>query len=62
MEEFDICLTKIKERNRIKHKQSKKHKYFLSNLIIYKYVVKVNKIDNFEVILQPYCDKHKRKN
>ena len=44
MEECDICLTKIKKRYRKKHKQTKKHKYFLSNLISNKYIVKKMKL------------------
>ena len=40
MEECDICLTKIKKRNKNKHEQSKKHKYYSSNLILYKYIVR----------------------
>ena len=36
--ECDICLTKIKKQNRKKHKQTKKHKYYYSNLIINKFI------------------------
>ena len=35
MEECNICLTKIKQRNKNKHEQAEKQKYF-SNLIIKK--------------------------
>ena len=45
MEEYNICLTKIKKRNKNKHEQSKKHEYF-SNLIINKYIVKKLKLIN----------------
>ena len=38
MDECNICLTKIKNRNKNKHEQSKKRKYF-SNLIINNYIV-----------------------
>ena len=61
MEECDICLTKIRKRNRIKHEQSKKHRDFLSNLIIKKYIIRNDEIDRFRDILQSYYDKHKRK-
>ena len=61
MEECDICLTKIKKPKKNKHQQSKKHKYFLSNLIINKYIVRNNEIDKFKDILQSYYDKHKKK-
>ena len=60
MEECDICLTEIKRRNKNKHEQSKKHKYF-SNLIMNKYIVPNPEIDKFEEIFQPYYDKHKKK-
>ena len=61
MEECDICLTKIKKRNKNKHQPSKKHRYILSNLIINKYIVRIDEIDKFKDILQSYYDKHKRK-
>ena len=44
MEEYNICLTKRKERNKNKHNQFKKHIYF-SNLIINKYLVRNPEID-----------------
>ena len=52
MEECDICLTKIKKRNKNKHQQSKKHKDFLTNLIINKYIVKNNEINSFKDIFK----------
>ena len=61
MEECDICLTKNKKRNKNKHQQSKKDRYFLSNLTIIKYIVRNDQIDNFQDILQSCYDKHKRK-
>ena len=60
MEECNICLTKIKKRKK-RHEQSKKHKYFFSNLILNKYVVKNVEIDKFSDILQSYYDEHKKK-
>ena len=31
MEESNICLSKIKNKNKKKHEQSKKHKYFFKS-------------------------------
>ena len=61
MYECDICLTKIKKRNKNKHEQSKKRRYFYSNLPVNKYIVKNNDINKFKDILQSYCDEHKKK-
>ena len=61
MYECNICLTKIKKRNKIKHEKSMKHRYFLSNMIVNKYIVKKDDIDTFKDILQSYCDEHKKK-
>ena len=60
MEECNICLTKLKKRNKNKHEQSKKHKSF-SNLIINKYIVKNDENNKFKDILHSYYDKHKMK-
>ena len=49
MEECDICLTKIKKRNKNKHERSKEHKYFLSNLIINNYLKKRMKSINLKI-------------
>ena len=38
-----------------------KHRYFLSNLIVNKYVDKNNDFNKFKDILQSYCDDHKKK-
>ena len=59
MEECDICLTKIKKRNKNKHEQSKNYKYFL-HLIMNRYNVRNPEIDKFKDIIQSYYDKHKR--
>ena len=61
MEECDTCLTKIKKQNKNRHQQSKKHRYFLSNLNISKYFVRNDEIDEFKDALQSYYDKHKKK-
>ena len=61
MEECDICLTKIKKRNKNKHQQSKKQRFFVSNLIINKNIVRKVESDKFKDILESYYDKHKRK-
>ena len=60
MEECNICLTKIKKRNKNKHDQSEKHKY-LSNLNINKNMVRNPEFIKFEDIIQPYYDEHKKK-
>ena len=39
---------------------SRRNIFFLSNVIINKYIVKNNELDSFKDILQPYYDKHKR--
>ena len=59
MKECDICLSTIKKQNKNKHQQSKKHKYFLPNLIINKYIVRNEEIDKFKDILQSYYEEHK---
>ena len=61
MYECDICLAKIKKRNKNKHEKSLRHRYFLSNNIVNKYIVKKDDIDKFKDILQSYCDEHKKK-
>ena len=61
MEECDICLTKIKKRNKNRYQESKNYNYFLSNLTINKYIVRNNEIDNFRDILQSYYDMQKKK-
>ena len=61
MYECSICSAKIKKRNKNKHEKSKKHRYFLSNIIVNKYIVKNNDIYKFKDILQSYCDEHKKK-
>ena len=61
MYECEICLAKIKKRNKNKHEKSMKHRYFLSNMIVNKYIVKKDDFDKFKDILQSYCDEHKKK-
>ena len=61
MEEGDICLTKRNKRKKNKHEQSKKHKFFYSNLIINKYIVKNYENEKFKDSFQSYYDKHKKK-
>ena len=46
MEECNICLTKIKKRNKNRKEQSKEHKYF-SNLIINKSIGRNRGNDKF---------------
>ena len=61
MYECDICLAKIKKRNKNKHEKSMKHRYFLSNMIVNKYIVKNIDINKFKDVLQSHCDEHKKK-
>ena len=60
MYECDICLAKLKKRNKNKHEKLMKHRYFLSNMIIIKYIVKKNDFKKFKDILQSYHDEHKK--
>ena len=59
MEECDVCLRKIKNKNKKKPCLTKKHKYF-SNLIIKKYIMRNPEIDKFKDIIQPYYENHKK--
>ena len=52
MYECDICLAKIKKRNKNKHEKSMKHRCFFSNMIVNKYIVKNNDINKFKGFLQ----------
>ena len=61
MYECSICLAKIKRGNKNKHEKSMKHRYFLSNMIVDKYIVKNKDNNKFKDILQSYCDEHKNK-
>ena len=47
----------MKKRNKDKHEQSRKHKYF-SNLILKKYIVRNSQIGDFKDIIQPYYNNH----
>ena len=61
MEEGNICLSKIKKRNKNKHEQAKKHKYFLNlNLIRNRNIVKNKEYYNLNDIIQPYYNNHKK--
>ena len=61
MYECYICLAKIKKRNKNKHEKLMKHRYFLSNMMVNKYIVKINDINKFKNILLSYCDEHEKK-
>ena len=54
------ALLKLKSETKISFHEMK-HRYFLSNIIVKKYVVKNNDINKFKDILQSYCDEHKKK-
>ena len=59
--ECDICLTKIRKQNRKKHKQTEKHNYYCSNLIIDKNIVNKNEFNNFKDIFKSHYVSHKKK-
>ena len=61
MIECDICLTKIKKQNRKKHKQTKKHKHYCSNLIVNKYIVNKDEFVNFKDIFKSHYVSRKKK-
>ena len=61
MYECEICLAKIKKRNKNKHEQSKKHNCYCSNLIINKYIVNKDEFDNFKDIFKSHYVSHKKK-
>ena len=60
MKECNICLSKIKNRNKKKHCSTKKHKNFL-NLNLKKYFVRNPEIDKIKDIIQPIYKNHKEK-
>ena len=55
-----MCNTNLLERNKIKHNQSKKHKYY-SNLILNRYVTKNVEVIKLKDIFNPYFTAHTRK-
>ena len=61
MYECSISLAKSKKQYKNKHGKTMKHRYFLSNMIANKYIVRNNDINKFKDILQSYCDEHKNK-
>ena len=61
MYKCSICLAKIKKRNKNKHEKTMKHRYFLSKMIVNKYLVKNNDINKFKDILQSYYNEYKKK-
>ena len=48
----ELCSTILQKRNKTKHNQSKKHKYY-SNLILNRYVIKNVKVNEFKDIFNP---------
>ena len=60
MYECDICLAKINKRNKNKHEQYKKHKFYCSNLIINKYIVNKDEFNNFEGIFESHYISRKK--
>ena len=60
MEKCNIPLSKIKNKNKKKYEQSKKHEKF-SNLILNENIVRNREVDKFRDIIHPYYDKHEMK-
>ena len=56
----DLCNTIMLERNKIKHNQTKKHKYY-SNLILNRYVIKNVEVIKFKDVFNPYFIEHTKK-
>ena len=57
----EICDTYLLKRNKTKHEQSKKHKYFYSNLILNRYIIKNVEVNKFKDVFNPYFIAHTRK-
>ena len=55
-----MCLAKIKKVNKTKHEKLMKHRYFLSNMIVNRYILKTNDINKFKDILLSYRDELKK--
>ena len=56
----ELCKTSLLERNKIKHNQSKKRKYY-STLILNRYVIKNVDVIKFKDVFNPYFTAHTRK-
>ena len=56
----ELCNTIVQKRNKTKHDQSKRHKYY-SNLILNRYVIKNVKVIKFKDVFNPYVTAHTRK-
>ena len=61
MYECDICLAKINKRNKSKHHQSRRHRYYCSNLIINEYIVNKDEFYHFKDIFKSHYITHKKK-
>ena len=57
----EICDTYLLKRNKTKHNQSKKHKFYYSNLIFNRYVMKNVEVSKFKDVFDPYYIEHTRK-
>ena len=56
----ELCNTILLKRNKTKHNQTKKHKYY-SNLTLNRYVIKNVEVIKFKDVLNPYFTAHTRK-
>ena len=53
----ELCNGNLLKKNKTKHNQSKKHKYY-SNLILNRYLIKDVEVNKFNDILNPYFTAH----
>ena len=60
MHRCELCNTYLLERNKTKHNQTKKHKYY-SNLKLNRYVIKNVEVKKFKDVINPYFTAHTRK-
>ena len=56
----ELCYTNVQKRNKTKHSQTKKHKYY-SNLILKRYVIKNVEVIRIKDVFNPYYTAHTRK-
>ena len=57
----EICDTYLLKRNKTKHEQSLTHKFYYSNLILNRYVIKDAEVAKLKDVFNPYFTAHTRK-
>ena len=60
MYKCELCKTFLLERNKTKHNQTKKHKYY-SNLTLNRYAINKVEVIKFKDVFNPYFTAHTRK-